>query len=84
MAKTLQVRTKVTKIDEKNKLINEKYKTSFWCESTSGKDRLCIYWQRSTIEVGDEVILIGYIIDPANVFMVNQMITIKQEVKNGS
>lgn len=72
------VETTITSIDFINKFINGKFKTAFYCASSNGKDRLCIYWNRSTIDVGDRVSLTGYIKENSEAFLVYQMLILKK------
>lgn len=83
MSKTLSINTVVTKIEEKNKLYKDKFKTCFYCYSPSGKDRLCVYWQRTSLEEGDRVIMQGYILKPSEIFLCTTISVIKK-VKDGS
>ena len=52
--------TKVIRIEEKNTIINDKYKTVFYCESKSIKNgRLCIIWGHTLIDIGDIISMKG-------------------------
>ena len=56
------VESTVTKIDFQNKEINGKLKTVFYCKSylcPDGDGRMCITWQRNTIQIGDKVAMKG-------------------------
>ena len=52
--------TKVLKIEEQNKPINDKLKTVFYCKSqTKPEGIMCVSWGRTSIDVGDTVELKG-------------------------
>lgn len=44
----------VTKIEEQNKVVSERYKNVFYLQGKDGKDDvLCIHWGRGCFDVGD-------------------------------
>ncbi len=52
--------TKVLRIEEQNLLVNDKYKTVFYCKSINYPEGImCIAWGRTTIKEGDRVELKG-------------------------
>ena len=59
------INTKVLEIEEQNvqyydeKKNKYRFKSVFYCASSSGKPRMCVSWDRNTIQVGDEVQLKG-------------------------
>lgn len=38
---------------------DNKTKLTFYCESSSGKPQLCVYWEHANLNAGDRVILTG-------------------------
>ena len=63
------ISSRVSKIVEQNKVINEKYKTVFYCDSTKNPEgQMCVVWGNTTIRPGDEVLLEGRFVN--NVFAV--------------
>lgn len=76
----LEVETTVTSIIELNNVVNEKYKTVFECESKNEKPRMCVYWERSSVAVGDVVKLTGRIKN--DVFLVWKMLIIRKAKQN--
>lgn len=64
--------SQVLKIEEQNIIINEKYKTVFYCKSSKlPEGRMCIAWGRTNIQAGDIVHMKGRMKD--EVFLVWSM-----------
>lgn len=81
--------TKVLRIEEQNLLVNDKYKTVFYCKSINNPDGImCIAWGRTTIKEGDRVELKGRPKD--KIFLVwsiqkqaaTERVTASQEIHN--
>jgi hypothetical protein len=54
------VEATVCKIELQNEIINDKYKTVFYCPSYEKPEgRMCIVWGRTTFQVGDKVKMTG-------------------------
>lgn len=71
-AEKVHISTTVIKIEEQNVLVNDKYKTVFYCESQNNPEgRMCIAWGKTRIIVGSNVELDGRFKD--DVFLVWQM-----------
>ncbi|MBO7211138.1 MAG: hypothetical protein J6V44_09100 [Methanobrevibacter sp.] len=83
----IETTTKVVSIEEYNKFINNRYKSVFYCESQkSDKPIMCVYWDRTTLEIGDTVRVIGRFNN--NVFLAWQVQILKKaeqetEIQNG-
>lgn len=74
----VHISSTVTKIEEQNVLVNDKYKTVFFCESqTKPEGRMCIAWGKTRIIVGSKVELDGRFKD--DVFLVWKMIITNQK-----
>ena len=74
------VETTVTNIIEQNNIVNDKCKNVFECESKNGKPRMCVYWERSSVSVGDIVKLTGRLKN--DVFLVWKMLIIRKAEQN--
>lgn len=74
------VETAVINIIELNNVVNGKYKTVFECESKNEKPRMCVYWERSSLAVGDTVKLTGRLKN--DVFLVWKMQITRKAIKN--
>lgn len=77
--KPFEVETKVTNIIEFNNIVNEKYKTVFECESKSGNPRMCVYWNKTSVQVDDMVKLTGRLKN--GVFLVWSMLILNRKAK---
>lgn len=72
--KTFDIEAIVTKIDVLNKQYENKFKTAFYCKPRDiEKEVLCIYWQKSTIQEGDSILLSMYRISKTNAFIVTRL-----------
>lgn len=67
----LWITTKVLEIVEK--IVFDKTKTVFKCESSKGEPRLCIYWSDVDLHVGDTVEMKGFFADTGNAFIVKKL-----------
>ena len=76
----IDVETTVTNIIELNNVVNNKYKTVFECESKNEKPRMCVYWERSSIAIGDKVKLTGRLKN--DVFLVWNMLITRKAKQN--
>lgn len=76
------INTKVLEIEEQNvqyydeKKNKYRFKSVFYCASSSGKPRMCVSWDRNTIQVGDEVQLKGRLND--DVFLVWSLLIMRR------
>ena len=76
------IHTKVLEIEEQNieyydsKKNKYRFKSVFYCVSSSGKPRMCVSWDRNTIQVGDEVQLKGRLKD--DVFLVWSLLILRR------
>lgn len=74
----VHITSTVIKIEEQNVLVNDKYKTVFYCESQSNPEgRMCIAWGKTRIIVGSKVELDGRFKD--DVFLVWKMTITNQK-----
>lgn len=56
----IHISSEVIKIELQNELINEKYKTVFYCKSeTKPEGRMCVAWGKTRIVVGSKVEMNG-------------------------
>lgn len=63
------VPTKVLRIEEQNTVVNDKFKTVFYCESVKNpQSTMCVAWGRTSVKEGDNVELKGRF--SGNVFVV--------------
>ncbi len=70
-------RTKILKIEFQNKLINDKFKTVFYCKSKDNPNgRLCVAWERTNFSEGDFIEMKGWMKN--DVFIVESHIFTKQ------
>lgn len=76
------INTKVLEIEEQNvqyydeKKNKYRFKSVFYCASSRGKPRMCVSWDRNTIQVGDEVQLKGRLND--DVFLVWSLLIMRR------
>lgn len=73
------VRATITEIIEKNKEYSERLKNVFKCIGKSGNEKICILWDRSNIDKGDEVQMLGRFKD--EIFLVWSIQIIKKKEK---
>lgn len=66
----IQIDSIVIKIELQNEIINDKFKTVFYCSSKAEPEgRMCVAWGRTTFKVGDKVMMTGRMIEQG-VFLV--------------
>lgn len=69
---TILVMSYVTEVIESNCEHGDKVKNVFNCLSYTGKPKMCIYWGRSNVAVGDKVHLKGWY-SPNGVFIAKEV-----------
>lgn len=74
------IKATVTEVIEKNKEYSHRLKNVFKCASQTGIDRMCILWERSNIDAGDEVQMQGRFKD--DVFLAWSIQITKKGTKN--
>lgn len=71
-AEKVHISTEVIKIELQNELVNEKYKTVFYCKSTTNpKGRMCVAWGKTRIVEGSKIEIDGRFKD--DIFLVWKM-----------
>lgn len=76
------VEATINKIDFINQEINDKLKSVFYCPSyLCPEGRMCIYWGRTSIQVGDKVLMKGRFVD--GTFLVWQLLITKGQEQQG-
>ena len=74
--------TKILEIEESNieyydsKTNKYRFKSVFYCESTSGQPRMCVFWDKTSVQIGDEVQLKGRLKD--DIFLVWELIIMRR------
>lgn len=59
-AEKVHISTEVIRIELQNEIINEKYKTVFYCKSdTNPEGRMCVAWGKTRIVVGSKIEIDG-------------------------
>ena len=71
-AEKIHITSEVIKIELQNQLVNDKYKTVFYCKSnTLPEGRMCVSWEKTRIVVGSKIEMDGRMKD--EVFLVWKM-----------
>ena len=82
-AEAVIIKNTVSKIEYQNLPVGDRYKTIFYVPSyLCPEGRMCVFWQRNNINVGDEIAMKGRFSD--GVFLVWSLQVYKRAEQNGS
>ena len=73
----------VTEIMEYNKEYPDSIKNSFKCAGTSGGEKICIYWERCNLCIGDTVQMKGWY-NKQGIFIVKSLLVIVSKRANAT